>query len=766
MALTQDEALALAGAPLPTVLLERDAAWAWGDDTFGQTGLSRTSRAPWRTPAPVNLSQSNVSSLALGTGHVLALTKRNRVYAYGRNDFGQLGNFHQGTWLPHVVSSWAPMQVPLNKAVAHVAAGARHSIAVMTDGSVYAWGDNMLGQLGFGGASSGAAKGSSQGILDSQADMPEMMRSLHRDVHAPTQVTAAPQDSVRAVACFDRSFLITRSGSAVAFGDNSYGTLGVGSAESFLGTPTQVKFGGGQVAQIGCGFMHTLIFASSDSSVWAWGNNLHGQLGTGTPGGKGHQWAADTNATVSFVPMRPLLTEAGCEGAIAVAAGEKHSLAVCTSDSASRTFAWGDNTLGQLGLGDSLERNAPTEIKGVISPTISDYDEAWKKADLVSVAAGRAHSLGVGSDGIVWAWGDGRWGQLGLGLQSDSAPRYFPVPVNSLGGLPPSPSPPPPSPPLTFSSRPAAPWQELSAAAVLASGTLQVYAQGDYSATVGRAVFQRVLPPVLVNLRKPVVSMPTDKKPPPPPPVSFYSPPPPHPPPPFPPNQKPPNPPPPPPFGPPPSPKPSPPPPIAPSPPPLEFPNPFELDDPIGAIADLFKPKPSPPPAPPSPPPGVKASPPPPWPRAPPPQPNPPPPPPPPPPPKPGSKASSPPGLAAPPDSTFEIPTSVPHKPIPANPYLAEALPVWLAFLIMLLPPYDNIGNQEDFVWNGWHHMQELFSGAGLFSRLNGWPKESKEEESPTEAEASSPPPEKKSRKGGHGWGSWGSWGSWGKHTD
>ena len=178
MALTQDEALALAGAPLPTVLLERDAAWAWGDDTFGQTGLSRTSRAPWRKPAPVNLSQSNVSSLALGTGHVLALTKRNRVYAYGRNDFGQLGNFHQGTWLPHVVSSWAPTQVPLNKAVAHVAAGARHSIAVMTDGSVYAWGDNMLGQLGFGGASSGAAKGSSQGILDSQADMPEMMRSL------------------------------------------------------------------------------------------------------------------------------------------------------------------------------------------------------------------------------------------------------------------------------------------------------------------------------------------------------------------------------------------------------------------------------------------------------------------------------------------------------------------------------------------------------------------------------------------------------------
>ena len=125
----------------PTVDLFRSAAWSWGDNSFGASGLTLHSRASWPLPTPVELTKGNVSFVALGGGPTRAVTKRGHAYSWGRNEVGQLG-VGDASRTTRALPSWVPLHSP----VAMVAAGARHSVALLQDGSVYAWGANDCGQ--------------------------------------------------------------------------------------------------------------------------------------------------------------------------------------------------------------------------------------------------------------------------------------------------------------------------------------------------------------------------------------------------------------------------------------------------------------------------------------------------------------------------------------------------------------------------------------------------------------------------------------------
>ena len=110
--------------------LFRSAAWSWGDNSFGASGLTLHSRASWPLPTPVELTKGNVSFVALGVGHTLAVTKRGHAYSWGRNEVGQLG-VGDASRTTRALPSWVPLHSP----VAMVAAGARHSVALLQDGS-------------------------------------------------------------------------------------------------------------------------------------------------------------------------------------------------------------------------------------------------------------------------------------------------------------------------------------------------------------------------------------------------------------------------------------------------------------------------------------------------------------------------------------------------------------------------------------------------------------------------------------------------------
>ncbi|KUK47510.1 MAG: Uncharacterized protein XD74_1891 [Actinobacteria bacterium 66_15] len=136
----------------------------------------------------------------------------------------------------------------------------------------------------------------------------------------------------------------------------------------------------------------------SDGTLWAWGANARGQLGLG-------------DTTMRTVPV---LVGADTDW-VSVAAGgysdSGHSLAIKDDGT---LWAWGYNSAGQLGLGDTVNRVVPTQV---------GTDTDW-----ASVTAGNSHTLAIKDDGTLWAWGRNYFGQLG---QGDTNDRHVPTQVGT-----------------------------------------------------------------------------------------------------------------------------------------------------------------------------------------------------------------------------------------------------------------------------------------------------------------------------------------------
>jgi len=219
------------------------------------------------------------------------------VWAWGDNRAGQLG---RGTTSNHEVT---PARVPGLAGVIKISAGSDFSLALHSDGTVSAWGDNRRGQLGNGSMAS-----------------------------SPVPVTVAGLSQVtRISAGYDSSIATRTSGIAAitsvwTWGGNDFGQLGDGTLtshstpERVTGLPLYIagiSAGGGFTARLGdSGISATGGFATAlgtDGTVWAWGDDSAGQLGNGT--------TTDPAGAVQVT---------GLTNATQVAAGERVSLAVHT----------------------------------------------------------------------------------------------------------------------------------------------------------------------------------------------------------------------------------------------------------------------------------------------------------------------------------------------------------------------------------------------------------------------------------------------------
>src|SRR5689334_2116718 len=122
-------------------------AWAWGGNGFGELGDGTTDSRL----SPVQVTGlTGVTQVAGGCIHSLALRSDGTVWAWGGNRFGELG---RGTVTDHEVT---PAPVAGLAGVVKIAAGCEYSLAVRSDGTVWAWGANPVGELGTGGTASSA----------------------------------------------------------------------------------------------------------------------------------------------------------------------------------------------------------------------------------------------------------------------------------------------------------------------------------------------------------------------------------------------------------------------------------------------------------------------------------------------------------------------------------------------------------------------------------------------------------------------------------
>jgi len=141
-----------------------------------------------------------------------------------------------------------------------------------------------------------------------------------------------------------------------------------------------------QNCTVAAGQWHSLA-VKPDGTVWAWGDNMFGQLGNGTNSGP-PTFLGNTNYTPIHV--------SNITAVAAIAAGWHHSLALRDDGT---VWAWGENSLGQLGDGTFINRNLPVQVSGI--------------SNAIAIAAGNYHSLAIKADGTAWAWGDNVQYKLG-----------------------------------------------------------------------------------------------------------------------------------------------------------------------------------------------------------------------------------------------------------------------------------------------------------------------------------------------------------------
>lgn len=384
----------------------------------------------------ITLSGTNFGSIAQVASnfqHSLVVTESGTVYAWGSGAQGKLGNGDTAdSSVPVAVDASGVMS---GKTIVGIAAGAHHSLALASDGTVFAWGDNVFGQLGDGSG------------VDSSVPV----------------VVAVVDDIVQVAASAWTSYALAADGTIYSWGLGDVGQLGNNTTSNSLSPVEATTSGvgaeldGKQVIQIagatGDDFVSVL---TSEGTVHSWGANSAGQRGTGVVGGS------------------QLVPSAAAGGAIAgkqitqIATGAYHVVAL---DDEGKVYAWGDNERGQLGEGTQTDSPTPLEmltggvidgkviasvaasgfasyavtdegtlysggynLDGQLARDTSPFSEvsvlgAAPVENVVQVSGGLSYALAYTSDGHVIAWGANGSGQLGDGT---TIGQETPITVNGL----------------------------------------------------------------------------------------------------------------------------------------------------------------------------------------------------------------------------------------------------------------------------------------------------------------------------------------------
>eukprot|EP01103_Thecamoeba_quadrilineata_P018022 TRINITY_DN664_c0_g1_i2.p1 TRINITY_DN664_c0_g1~~TRINITY_DN664_c0_g1_i2.p1 ORF type:complete len:462 (-),score=52.71 TRINITY_DN664_c0_g1_i2:38-1423(-) len=326
--------------------------YVWGDNSFGQLGIGVQ-----RSYHPRHLTHLNtiqISMMATGSSHSLALTNNGKIYSWGRNISGQLGlGTTQGIPTPTLVP-W-----PTSREVAAIACGVSHSLALCMDGRCYSWGFNEYGQLGLGPGASNF-------------------------VTSPTLIAGLSDKTVfHITAAFAHNLVNTLQDESYSWGLNGYGQLGIGNTTG-QHSPVLINGLANKKVRSFCGGVAHSLALTHDAKCYAWGRNDYGQLGLGP--------------TVALSLEPTLITGLDHLDVTQLASGWNHCFALAGHGDC---YSWGLNIFGQLGHGNKNNYAEPTKIQGLAGKGV------------MVVAGGMGHSLALSSEGECFSWGLNSTGQLG-----------------------------------------------------------------------------------------------------------------------------------------------------------------------------------------------------------------------------------------------------------------------------------------------------------------------------------------------------------------
>ncbi|MCL1885126.1 MAG: stalk domain-containing protein [Defluviitaleaceae bacterium] len=405
-------------------LRDDGTVWTWGNNNVGQRGDGTIETAATRNFDP-SMVLDDVIAVSAGRIFSMAIRSDGSLWTWGGNHNGQLGDDTIiGKTTPTMVIPFTPFTPQTG--VAEVSAASHHTMAIMQDGTLWAWGFNNTGQFGNGtttnrdtpaqvsegGSWFGISAGSSHAAAIRGSDNGTLWAwggNTHGQLGDNTNLGAAWPVAVgesmifggiliepgREVRSWSKvavggghTMAIQDNGALWAMGANVDGQLGDGTTRE-RNWPVQI----GQYSwkYVAANTFHTAAIRE-DGTLWTWGRNSHGQLGNGTE-------------TASYQPI-----QVGTDNNwVSVSLGSNHTVAIKSDGS---LWAWGSNARGQLGDGTMTNSSLPVRI---------GTDSNW-----ASVSAGGSHTVAIRTDGSFWAWGSNSAGQLGDGTSTN---RYAPIRV-------------------------------------------------------------------------------------------------------------------------------------------------------------------------------------------------------------------------------------------------------------------------------------------------------------------------------------------------
>lgn len=294
--------------------------WCWGSNGYG--GIGNNSTQKYSSPIQTVAGGTTWQQVSVGYGHTSAIKTDGTLWIWGRNLYGQLGN-----------NNTNPISSPIQTVTGgtnwkQVSASGNFTAAVKQDGTLWLWGNNILGILG---------------------------DNTSTDKSSPIQTVTGGSNWKQVSGGYQHCCAIKTDGTLWGWGYNATGQL-ANYAGSQISSPVQTVTGGTNWKQVACGYQHTCA-VKTDGSLWCWGFNAYGQLGDNTIVNR----------------SSPVQTVVGGNNWKLVSAGGSTTAAIKTDGS---LWVWGRNISGNIGDNTTLHRSSPVQT--------ANAGTAWRKVDVGS----------------------------------------------------------------------------------------------------------------------------------------------------------------------------------------------------------------------------------------------------------------------------------------------------------------------------------------------------------------------------------------------
>jgi alpha-tubulin suppressor-like RCC1 family protein len=367
---------------VPADIFREGNLWTWGVNGVnyiygewpsGQLGTNdATSRS---TPVTTFAGGSNWKQVSSGGGHTAAIKTDGTLWTWGRG--GGYGGFYGSLGTNDTTDRSTPVTTFAGGTNwKQVGCGNQHTAAIKTDGTLWTWGSGSNGQLG---------------------------TNATTDRSTPVTTFAGGTNWKQVSSGNSHTAAIKTDGTLWTWGLGTSGQLGTNDTITRT-TPVTTFAGGTNWKQVSGGGYHTAAI-KTDGTLWTWGNGGNGRLGN--------------NATTSR--STPVTTFAGGTNWKQVSSGSQHTAAIKTDGT---LWTWGYGTSGRLGRDNNYFIPTPVTTFAGGTNWVGITTTVDEETELYTLSGGSAHTAAIKTDGTLWTWGDGSFGQLGT---NDTTQRNTPV---------------------------------------------------------------------------------------------------------------------------------------------------------------------------------------------------------------------------------------------------------------------------------------------------------------------------------------------------